>query len=61
VINELEKVRVKRFTPTAKVLRENLSTGCSEMAPLRTRLEGDSCPSLLSIDPNLLRPQSLCI
>jgi len=27
-----KKVRVKRFTPTAQVLRDYLSTGCSEMA-----------------------------
>ena len=31
---ELKEVRVKRFTLTAQVLRENLSTGCPEMAVL---------------------------
>lgn len=59
MISELEKVRVKRFTPTAQVLRENLFRGSSEMAALRMGLEGYKCPAPFSIDHTLLRPESL--
>jgi hypothetical protein len=43
----LKKVRVKRFTPTAQVLRKNLPTGCLEIAADRTGLEGVAVLHLL--------------
>jgi len=51
VISEFLKVRVKSFTPATQVLHENLSP--------RTGIEGYNYPALLSIDSDLLRPESL--